>query len=178
MVGLFLANAAGGNQAVISQNVFRDNDNPGSSNGTGIYTDQFVSGPTLTNILIEDNLFTGQNFTWGINLQDATDVTIDGNDFETGNAVRLANVDDSSFTNNDFTGALTPPPPSGFQITALQITATTGGGSDNLIVDGNTFTNRLASAISVSGQSSNLTLTDNIVTQDVSVFAINTNPSP
>jgi hypothetical protein len=173
VVGIFLANDSASNQTVIERNLIRDNDNTGSANGTGIYSDQFVSGPTLTNVLIQDNRFAGNNFTFGLNLQNATSSTVTNNAFETGNAARLANVDDSSFTNNAFSGELVSPP-SGFQITGLNITSANGSGSNNVTVSGNTFTNRRASAVSVSGVSGNLTLTNNTVTQDVSVFAVNT----
>jgi nitrous oxidase accessory protein NosD len=173
VVGLFLANAAGGNQAIVERNVFRFNDNLGAANGNGIYNDVFVSGGTLTNVLIQDNLFAGANFTRGVNLQDATGITITNNQFTDGNAVSLRNVDDSTISSNQFTGVMTGFP----AVTALTVTNNGFNFSDNVTVTGNTFTDRAASAISVSNRGSNLVLTNNTITQDVALFGAGTNRS-
>jgi hypothetical protein len=66
IVGLFLANNSSSDQTVISQNLFRNNNQPGPASGTAIYTDQFVSGGNLsggnlTNVSIDSNSFTGNN---------------------------------------------------------------------------------------------------------------------
>lgn len=71
IVGLALANAAGGNQALIQQNLFRNNTQTGPASGHGIYTDNFVSGGVLTNVLIDSNDFVvnnGASDTWGIGI--------------------------------------------------------------------------------------------------------------
>lgn len=61
IIGLSLANAPGGNQAVIAFNVFRNNNQPGAASGTGIYTDEFNAGGALTNVLIDNNNFIGND---------------------------------------------------------------------------------------------------------------------
>ncbi|HEX5166529.1 MAG TPA: right-handed parallel beta-helix repeat-containing protein, partial [Thermomicrobiales bacterium] len=58
ITGLYLANGAG-NQAVIEQNLFLTNNVAGPVSGTGIYTDQFVAGGTVSNVLIDNNTFVG-----------------------------------------------------------------------------------------------------------------------
>ena len=57
MVGLFLGNNDGGNQAVVERNLFRDNDQPGAASGNAIYLDQFTAGGTVNNVLITENSF-------------------------------------------------------------------------------------------------------------------------
>ena len=65
IVGLFLANSSATDQAVISNNLFRDNTNPGSASGHGIYADQFTSGGTFSDVLIQNNTFTNTSFVTG-----------------------------------------------------------------------------------------------------------------
>jgi hypothetical protein len=59
IAGLFLANDSSEKQAVIRRNLFRNNNQPGAASGTGIYSDQFITGGTLTNVLIDSNKFSG-----------------------------------------------------------------------------------------------------------------------
>ena len=59
VAGLFLANASSTDPAVIRYNIFANNNNPGTNSGRGIYSDGGVSGGTLTNVLIDGNLFVG-----------------------------------------------------------------------------------------------------------------------
>jgi nitrous oxidase accessory protein NosD len=59
VAGLFLANASSTDAAIIQHNVFRNNNNAGSNGGRGIYTDQVISGGTLTNVTIDSNAFMG-----------------------------------------------------------------------------------------------------------------------
>ena len=58
IVGIGLANS-GASQAVIRHNLIQNNTQPGGASGSGIYTDQFVGGSTVTNVLIEENAFIG-----------------------------------------------------------------------------------------------------------------------
>ena len=58
IAGLSLSSLGAGDTTEITQNVFRDNNNPGPISGTGIYTDQFNGGGPATNVLIADNEFT------------------------------------------------------------------------------------------------------------------------
>ena len=166
IVGLFLANDSATAQLVIQQNLFLDNDETGPAAGTAIYSDATVSGATLTNILIDDNEFAGRHYTWALNLQNATMATVTDNDAKDGAAMRFNNADNATITANGFTG-LIPTPPSGFQVTALQVT----GASDTVEIDGNTFSGRLAGAMSINGGNSNLTITDNSISQDVTNFS-------
>jgi nitrous oxidase accessory protein NosD len=161
-IGLYLG-SSGATTTVVEQNLIRDNDNPGAAGGTGIYSDQ-----GLSNVLIQDNKFAGNNFTAGMNLigflSPVTGATISGNEFADGNQLVLFNIDGGLVDDNDFTG------------TALTGTAIfVGGGSDNLTVSNNTITNRAGSGISFTdagfGPNSNATITGNTITQDVSLLS-------
>lgn len=55
--GLFLANYSSSDPAVITNNVFRNNNNDGANGGRGIYTDGGISGGNLTNVTIDSNAF-------------------------------------------------------------------------------------------------------------------------
>lgn len=57
IVGIGLAN--NGAQALIEHNLIRNNNAPGGATGSGIYTDEFVGGPTVRNVLIRENDFIG-----------------------------------------------------------------------------------------------------------------------
>ena len=113
IAGLSLANAPGGNQALISSNVFRNNNQPGAATGTGIYTDQFNAGGALTNVLIDNNNFIG-NVTEGISFSSTaagsqSNVTVSSNLFDgNGRAVFLLNIISSSFTGNTLRNATEP----------------------------------------------------------------------
>src|SRR5688572_23132499 len=110
IVGLHLANNSAANQTVISRNAFENNNQPGTSSGNGIYSDQFEAGGALTNVLIDDNSFTGNgnstNGGAGINFSATTtgsqsNITMSNNTFD-GNARAIIafNLVDSSFTHN------------------------------------------------------------------------------
>jgi len=113
IAGLSLANAPGGNQAVIRYNVFRNNNQPGPASGTGIYTDEFNAGGALTNVLIDNNNFIG-NVTEGISFSSSTagsqsNVTVSNSLFDgNGRAVFLFNIISSSFTGNTLRNATEP----------------------------------------------------------------------
>src|SRR5262249_22928710 len=72
VAGLFLANNSAANRTVIEQNLFKNNNNPGSSSGAGIYTDQSVAGSSVTNVLINANSFVGNTTDGGIDFSSAS----------------------------------------------------------------------------------------------------------
>jgi hypothetical protein len=110
IVGLSLANdsAVAAEQTVIQHNLFRNNNKPGAASGTGIYTDQFNAGGTLQNVLIDDNLFTG-NADAGIDFSStdaslpAKQIAITNNTFD-GNLRGMVafNLVSSNITDNTF----------------------------------------------------------------------------
>lgn len=55
IVGLGISNG-GASQCLVQHNLFKDNNLPGAASGTGIYTDQYVSGQ-VSNVLINENTF-------------------------------------------------------------------------------------------------------------------------
>src|SRR5207244_44095 len=57
IVGIGLANT--GAQALIQHNLIQNNNMPGGASGTGIYTDEFVGGTTVQNVLVKENAFKG-----------------------------------------------------------------------------------------------------------------------
>ena len=59
VAGLYLANNSTTDPALILNNIFAYNNNPGGNSGRGIYTDGGVSGGNLTNAQIDGNLFIG-----------------------------------------------------------------------------------------------------------------------
>ncbi|HEX6961038.1 MAG TPA: right-handed parallel beta-helix repeat-containing protein, partial [Lacipirellula sp.] len=163
-IGLYLG-SSGANQTIVEQNLIRDNDNPGAAGGTGIYSDQ-----GLSNALIQNNQFAGDNFSAGMNLIGAvapvSNVTVSTNQFTEGNQLVLFNVDGSTVSGNTFMGT---------ELTGTAIFA--GGGNDGLSITGNTITNRAGSGISVTdggfgfGANSDATITANIINQDVSLLS-------
>src|SRR5262249_37695449 len=118
ITGIGLANAnTPPSQVLICQNLFQNNNNPGASSGTGIYTDQFVCGNVsppgirpCTNFLIEQNTFKG-NDSAGIDLSNTdaipmTNVDVSMNTFDTDSrAILLFNVDQSTIHNNRITNS-------------------------------------------------------------------------
>jgi Right handed beta helix region len=118
ITGIGLANAnTPPSQVLICQNLFQNNNNPGASSGTGIYTDQFVCGnvspPAIrpcTNFLIEQNAFKG-NASSGIDLSNTdvtpmTNVDVSTNTFDMNSrAILLFNVDQSTIHNNSMTNS-------------------------------------------------------------------------
>ncbi|MEI2738693.1 MAG: right-handed parallel beta-helix repeat-containing protein [Chitinophagaceae bacterium] len=112
VIGSSLSNqGASPAQVQITCNWFKDNNNPGAATGSGIYTDEYVSGGIFSNVLINNNKFSGNNSA-GIDISTtqaimaSTGVTIDGNEFSNNNrAAFLYNVTNSSFTNNEVSGS-------------------------------------------------------------------------
>jgi hypothetical protein len=112
IVGIGLANS-GSTQAVIRHNLIRNNTLPGGASGTGIYTDQYVGGQIVSNVLIDENSFTGHSGTGGaINISntDATGgvsgLTVTDNLFDTNSrAFVLFNTHLSTFDGNRINGS-------------------------------------------------------------------------
>ena len=115
IAGIGLANGSG-SQAVIRHNLIQNNNQGGAASGTGIYTDQFVGGTTVTNVLIEENLFKG-NLDAGIDVSNTNaaggvfnlEVSTDSFDLN-GRAVVLFNthmstIHDNRVTNSTFVGS-------------------------------------------------------------------------
>src|SRR6516225_6013607 len=60
-VGIALANNSATTPAIIQHNLIQNNNQPGSGSGDGIYSDQFVAGGTLSDVLIDSNTFIGNS---------------------------------------------------------------------------------------------------------------------
>ena len=60
IAGIGISNA-GPSQLLIRHNLFQNDNDTGGASGDGIYTDQFVGGTTVTNVLVEENTFKGNN---------------------------------------------------------------------------------------------------------------------
>jgi len=164
--GLYL-NSNGVTTSTVERNRFHDNNVAGPANGNGIYSDQGLSNADIT-----DNCFNGDNFNTGVLLTTSvgnppvTDVDITTNTFtDSLNRVLLFNTHMSSVTGNAFTN--------GDAARAVLL----AGGCDDVEISGNTMTNRTSRAIGAAdflfgfGPNSSLTVSENIITQDVSLLA-------
>ncbi len=65
VTGLYLSNYSSADRGKIVQNVFLNNNNPGTNSDRGIYSDESVSGGNLTNVLIDSNMFVVNSFPSG-----------------------------------------------------------------------------------------------------------------
>ena len=107
IIGINLGNT-GASQARIQFNLIQNNNQPGAASGHGIYTDQFVAGGTLSNVLIDSNRFdghTGQGigFSSTAAISPATAITISNNVFDgNGRGLYAFNLTNSSITGNTF----------------------------------------------------------------------------
>jgi len=117
LAGLSLANNSAVNPTIIERNLFRNNNNPGSASGSAIYSDQFNAGGALTNVLIQDNTFSGNVGSDGfsgtaINLSSTlngsqSDIDITRNVFSgNGRSFLAFNLVNSSFTQNEISGSV------------------------------------------------------------------------
>ncbi len=103
IIGLIL----GSSNTTIAQNLFLANNQSGPVSGTGIYSDEFVAGGTVSNVVIDDNRFSANNnagiaFSTTSASQPAVGVTMSDNDFDAnGRALAAANLLGSSFTRNE-----------------------------------------------------------------------------
>lgn len=110
IIGLGLANNSALNQTVIQNNLFRNNNNPGPAGGNAIYSDEYVAGGAMTNVLIDANRFEGHDDA-ALNLSatvpgSQSHITFSNNDVvNNGRAAFLFNVVDSTFNNNVVSGS-------------------------------------------------------------------------
>lgn len=110
VVGLGLANNSAVNQTVIQNNLFRNNNNDGPAGGNAIYSDEYVAGGALTNVLIDANRFEGHDDA-ALNLSATVSgsqsaITFSNNDVVgNGRAAFLFNVVNSTFSNNSVSGS-------------------------------------------------------------------------
>jgi hypothetical protein len=164
VIGSSIANT-GASQVQIKCNWFDSNNNPGPGSGVGIYTDEYVGG-TVSNVLIDNNKFTGHTNDGGIDIsvsapaKAATGITITNNVFS-GNrrAAFLYNTVSSSFTNNVISGS------TGTVTGELRIY----GGVNNLSVMNNSFSAGTPQGIRITDDgamatSSNITVSQNSFT--------------
>jgi Calx-beta domain/Right handed beta helix region len=99
----------GSDSTIIQHNLFSLNNRPGPLSGSGIYTDQFNSGGSLTTVLIGANRFVG-NQNGGVLLASTqpgsqSGITISNNTFEGGgNGLLAFNLSGSGFTRNTVSG--------------------------------------------------------------------------
>ncbi|MGE0132507.1 MAG: right-handed parallel beta-helix repeat-containing protein [Blastocatellales bacterium] len=147
VVGLFLSNATGGAQAVIQRNLFSANNQPGAASGSGIYSDQFVAGGAVDNVLIDNNKFTGHAVGGaGINLSSTSNgsqsnVAISNNEFAAdARAMVLFNVVSSSITGNYIHGSTW----------AASADLRIFEGNNNLTITGNTLVGGAGHALRIS----------------------------
>jgi parallel beta-helix repeat protein len=118
IVGIGLANS--GTQAVIRHNWIRNNTRPGGASGSGIYTDEFVGGSTVDNVLIDENWFTGHaGFGGAINISNTDlaggvfNLTVSSNLFDMNSRAfvlfntHMSTFDDNTITNSTFVGSAT-----------------------------------------------------------------------
>jgi hypothetical protein len=147
IIGLGLANA-GASEAVIQDNLFLSNNNPGTASGTAIFSNQTIAGGALNNVLIDRNVFVN-NLNAGIELsstdptQGASGITITNNTFSS-NAqdIYLSNTTNATITGNSILNTLSP--------------ASNGSGS---------------AALGLYGNDSNVTITNNLL-QNGTAFGI------
>jgi hypothetical protein len=109
IAGVGLAN--NGAQALIRHNLIRNNNVPGPATGAGIYTDEFVGGPVVKNVLIEENAFRG-NDDAGIDVSNtdpaggAFSLDISTNSFDmNGRGTVLFNTHNSTIHDNSITNS-------------------------------------------------------------------------
>lgn len=110
IAGINLANS-GSSLVLIRHNQIQNNNQPGPATGDGIYTDQFTSGGAVSNVLIVENAFIGNNDA-GIDVSN-TDATravssleVSTNSFDqNGRAVLFFNTHTSSIHNNSITNS-------------------------------------------------------------------------
>lgn len=107
IVGSSLSNVGvSPSQVLVKCNWFDSNNNPGPAGGEAIYTDEFVSGGVVSNVLIDNNKFTGQddagiNFSTSTAVNASTGITITNNEFDgNGRATFFINLVSSTFSNN------------------------------------------------------------------------------
>ena len=116
IIGVGLSNPSGSPQVLIRHNLIRNNNQPGSASGTGIYSDEFEAIGAVKNVLIEENAFIG-NMDAGIDIshtdtvKDFSDLEVSHNSFDmNGRALVLfdtfdTSIHDNTITNSTFVGS-------------------------------------------------------------------------
>lgn len=166
IVGIGLANGSGG-QSVIENNLIRDNNQPGAASGTGIYSDQYVAGGALQNVLINNNAFVSNNNA-GLGLsstdpnQGASDIIVSNNTFDSnGRQIYLYSTTNSTITGNTITNATTPT--DGGTSVAIGLY----GNDANLAITNNVLQNGNANGIRIgnfnTAPNSNITINNNSI---------------
>jgi uncharacterized delta-60 repeat protein len=159
VIGMYLANTPA-QQAVIQNNLIRNNTKPGPSSGTGIYTDEYTAGASVENVLIDSNRFetngaTGQGI--GFSSQTAgketKNITISNNVFAgNGRAMYAWNLQNSSIINNDILNS----------VWAGSADLRIFEGCANLTISGNRMTGGAGYALRASNAGSGLALATNV----------------
>src|SRR5581483_10914544 len=62
IVGIFVSNSSATDPAVISQNLFQNNNQKGPASGNDIYADSDTAGEGIQNIIVQNNSFTNSSF--------------------------------------------------------------------------------------------------------------------
>lgn len=171
VIGIELA-SNGTNLSIVEQNDVQNNNQAGAPvGGFGLH-----SILPLSNTSIRFNRFSG-NATAGAQLLGSagtpiTNVTILGNQFANNDRLEVADFDNSAINGNTFTADISGGGPSA--------TLHVGGGSDNLSVSFNTFTDLRFPALALDAalaatNNANVKIVGNVIRQDVSLFT-GTNP--
>jgi uncharacterized repeat protein (TIGR01451 family) len=144
----------GSDDTTISNNLIIDNNVSGPAGGTGIYSDEFVAGGTLTNVNITNNTISDNNnaaivISPSSSAQAASNITISSNILdENGTGVVLINTVNSTITANEITdstdaGINLAGGTSGITITNNIIA---GGGDEAILISQTTFFTTAANA--------------------------------
>jgi len=109
ITGIYLANSSSTDAALIQHNLIQSNNNVGTNYGRGTYTDGDVSGGSLTNVIIDGNMFTrnlgAENVEAAISFEalsaSQSNITVSNNVFDVnGKALLAYNVDGLTFSGN------------------------------------------------------------------------------
>src|SRR6185437_5573079 len=166
IAGIGLANGSGG-QSVIQDNLIRNNNEPGPGSGTGIYSDQFVAGGSLQNVLIQNNVISGNpNAGIGLSSTDpthpASNILISGNTLDSnGRPISLYSTVSSSITGNTITNTTTPTDGGTSVGIGLFGNDTNINITNNLLAGGTKYGVRIGNFNT--GANSNVTLNDNSI---------------
>jgi hypothetical protein len=172
--GIYLANSSSTVRALIQRNVISENNNPGTNNGRGVYSDGDISGGNLTNVLIDDNTFisnvgdgTSGNPEAAVGLEAQTagkqsNITISNNVMDkNGKGVLAFNVTGLAITGNTITNSTDG------TSAAIRLE----GNVKTLLVQNNSIANNKGAAIRVTqrflGLSSGIVIKNNNITGNV-----------
>lgn len=115
IVGLFVANNSLTDQTVVEDNLFRNNNEPGSTSDNDIYADQYTAGKGMENVLIQDNTFTNSSYdrsSAGIDFSNTDpttpfiDISLQDNTFtNSGSGMYFLGTQNATVTGNTISGA-------------------------------------------------------------------------